>query len=78
MKKYTQKALREMVANGIAQNITRANVHDYYALKEKEGGLLQVGYSSGVYGCNGALFKGYNTSTLYAITTRSTAIFIFC
>lgn len=38
---------------------------------------MQVGYSSGVYGCNGMLLKGNKTGKLYAITSRTTAVFVF-
>jgi hypothetical protein len=30
-----------------------------------------------VYGLNGGLLKGHNSGTLYAITARTTALFIY-
>lgn len=77
MTKYTQKALREMVAEGIAQDITRANLEQADAIKASEGWLRQIGYAAGLYGCNGQLLQGANTGTLYAITARTTAIYLF-
>ena len=77
MTKYTQRQLREMVARGMAENITNATNETRNDIEQKEGYYTQVGYSSGIYGCNGMLFKGKNTGTLYAITSRSQAIYIF-
>ena len=51
MTKYTQKQLRTMVNDGIAENITNADNNVREELEKKEGWLQQVGYSAGVYGC---------------------------
>ena len=59
MRKYTQKELKNMVALGMAEDVTRANNEDYERIIKKEGFLSQVGYSSGVYGCNGMLLTKY-------------------
>ena len=77
MTKYTQKQLRAMVADGIAENITNADNNVREELEKKEGWLQQIGYSAGVYGSNGMLLQGRNSGTLYAITARTTAVFIF-
>ena len=77
MIKYTQKQLKELVKNGIAKDITYANNEEYEKIRDIEGNLITLGYSHGVYGTNGLLIKGYKTGTLYAITARSTALFIF-
>ena len=77
MTKYTQKQLREMVKDGIAENVSNYNMAMAKELKNKEGWLEQVGYASGVYGCNGQLLKGHNTGKLYAITSRTQAIYLF-
>lgn len=50
---------------------------DYERIIKKEGFLSQVGYSSGVYGCNGMLLRGHETGVYYAVTSRTLAIFIF-
>ena len=77
MRKYTQKELRNLVANDLAVDITQADNNERTDIINKESYIKQIGYASGTYGCNGMLFGGHNTGTLYAITTRSTAIYVF-
>lgn len=77
MTKYTQKQLREMVSVGMATDISHIGCKEADELREKEGWLSQIGYAIGVYGCNGQLFKGHNTGRIYAITSRTQAIFLF-
>lgn len=72
MKKYTQKELRELVALGVAIDITNAG--DRSAVS---GDYVKIGYSSGVYGCNGLLLKSTLSGQLYAVCKRTTAIYIF-
>ena len=72
MKKYTQKQLKNMVATGAAIDVSRAkstkDIPEYYS---------QIGYASGMYGCSGMLLKGIESGKLYAITSRTQAIYIF-
>ena len=77
MTKFTQKQLREMVLNGMAEDISTGTNETRNEIESVEGWLTQVGYASGVYGCNGMLFKGHNSGKLYAITSRTQAIYIF-
>ena len=77
MTKYTQRQLKEMVKDGLAEDITYGNNDTRRQIEETEGYYTQVGYSSGVYGCNGKLLKGNKTGKLYAITSRTTAVFVF-
>jgi hypothetical protein len=72
MTKYTQKQLREMVKNGVAVDVTNAGGRG--AIPEN---YRQIGYARGVYGCNGMLLQGCDSGTLYAVTARTTAIYIF-
>lgn len=72
MKKYTQKELKNLVNLGLAVDVTRAGERE--AIPEN---YTQIGYSAGVYGCNGMLLKGLETGQLYAVTSRTTAVFIF-
>ena len=72
MKIYTQRELRELVTRG-AVDLTNHHEMD----KSLHGKLNQIGYAVGVYGCNGKLFEHKDTKQLYAITTRSTAVFIY-
>lgn len=71
MEKMTQKELKRLVKVGAAKDITysssRRDIPEEYS---------QVGYSSGVYGCNGMLFRGHS-GKLYAICARTTAIWVF-
>lgn len=54
----TQKELKRLVRVGAAKDIThsssRAAIPEEYS---------QVGYSSGVYGCNGMLFRGHSAES---------------
>ena len=61
-----------MVKNGLAIDITTAG--DRNAIPEN---YEKIGVLRGVYGLNGMLLKGLETGKLYAITARSTAIFVF-
>ena len=69
MTRYTQKQLRALVASGSAIDITNDN-------ERRPGYLRQIGYSAGVYGCNGMLLQDQD-GQLYAITSRTTAIFLY-
>lgn len=77
MEKYTQRQLKNLVAMGAAEDITNGSNETRRELEQKEGFYTQIGYSAGVYGLNGMLLKGHNTGKLYAITARTSAIFIF-
>ena len=72
MERYTQKQLRNLVKVGAAIDVTGANSRGASPENYK-----QIGFSSGVYGCNGQLFRGLETGKLYAITSRTTAIYLF-
>lgn len=72
MTKYTKKELRRLVKIGAAVDVTNANRRE--AIPED---YRQIGYSCGEYGCNGMLLQGCESGTLYAVTDRTTAIYIF-
>ena len=72
MEKFTQKQLKNSVESGAAIDLT--NSHNKNDVKEN---YRQIGYASGVYGCNGKLLQGLETGKLYAITSRTTAIYIY-
>ena len=76
MTRYTLKQLTEMVKTGIATDFTKATNKEYKELIAN-GGYTQVGFASGIYGCNGKLLKGLKDGKLYAITDRTSAIFLF-
>ena len=71
MKKYTQKELRRLVDLGVALNITKS--HNREDLGER---YEQVGYSKGIYGCNGKLLQG-ESGQMYAIIGATSALYNF-
>lgn len=77
MKRYTQKELKNLVTLGAAEDITRGDNKTRKAIEASEGYYTQIGYSAGIYGCNGMLLQGHKTGKLYVITARTTAIYVF-
>ena len=77
MRKFGQRELKALVKNGEAIDISNHDNNARQELKAREGWLEKVGYSSGTYGVNGGLLKGHNSGTLYAITARTAALFIY-
>lgn len=71
IRKYTQKELRHLVAEGYAQDLTNKGYNEVEEIRKAENGFRQLGYASGVYGVNGALLQGYNSGEWYAIHKRS-------
>ena len=76
MTKFSQRQLKDMVYYGGALDISNATQSDYHALMNEEGNFDKIGYSCGTYGCNGLLLRGWETGKLYAITKRTTAIYL--
>lgn len=70
--KYTQRQLKEMVADGIAIDITTWSYDKVNELKKEEQ-LEPIGSSYGVYGPNGRLYRG-KSGKLYAVTARNTTL----
>lgn len=77
MTKYGQREIKALVRSGAAVDITNHDNTARHELEARERYLDKVGYSSGVYGLNGGLLKGHNSGTLYAITARTTALYIY-
>lgn len=71
MERYTQKELRKLVASGVATDISKT--HDYNAVPRPYD---TVGYSKGIYGCNGKLLKDEN-GRLYVIIGATSALYMF-
>lgn len=71
MRKYTQKQLREFVRLGIARDITHISTEEAYQLYTS-----QEGYSSGVNGINGALFRNMKNGELMVVTARNNILLI--
>ncbi len=71
MEKYTIKQLKSLVNSGAAVDVTRSSKKS-----DIPENYTQIGYASGLYGCNGMLLKG-ESGKLYAVTSRTNAIYIF-
>lgn len=68
--KTTQRALRNLIANGFAIDVTDWSTKDLDDLKLNSD---VVAVATGVYGLNGILVKHRETFDLYAAPTRSSA-----
>lgn len=65
------KEIRKLVEKGLAEDIT--NGRDRKEIKEC---YTLIGFAIGYYGVNAKLFRG-ESGQLYAITKRTTALYIF-
>ncbi|MDO4477534.1 MAG: hypothetical protein Q4B73_00665 [Lachnospiraceae bacterium] len=77
MRKYGQREIKALVKSGAAVDISNHDNAARHELEAQETYLEKIGYSSGVYGLNGGLLKGHESGKLYAITGRTTALFIY-
>lgn len=68
--KTTQRALRDLIANGSAIDVTGWSTKDLGDLKRN---AVVVAVATGVYGINGVLVEHRETGELYAAPTRSGA-----
>lgn len=71
MKKLTIKEIKRLIELGLAEDIT--NGRDRKEIKER---YTLIGIATGCYGVNAKLFQG-ESGQLYAITKRTTALYIF-
>lgn len=74
--KTTQSEIRNYIKQGYARDTTTMKVETIKEIKESEKYFDEVTYSMGVYGVNGLLLKGHNTGNMYAITKRTSAIYV--
>ena len=75
--KTTLRDIKAMASRCDVVDITYINFEDAETLREREGYLSEVAYSIGVYGVTGKVLQGHNTGKLYAITSRTSAVFMF-
>lgn len=73
IERMTQKEIRNLVALGVAADITYLSFDDCNALRNSHK-LTTLNVSTGVYGINGALFQD-EAGKLYAITSRTSTLF---
>lgn len=76
MEKYSLRQLKSIVKEGCATDISMYDCDMREDLVSKHGPLTKIGYAHGTYGLTGILLKDHD-GRLYAITQRSTALFIF-
>ncbi len=69
--KTTLKEIKNAIRAKVAQDITYTERN---AIQEH---LTNIAYSVGIYGVNGALFRGDESGTLYAITARTANLFYY-
>ena len=77
MMKTTNKDIKNMAKYGKAVDVTHYGIDEYRALREKEGYFEDIACSVGAYGVTGRVVQGHNTGALYAVTHRSSAIYLF-
>ena len=70
MERYTQKQLKNLVNTGAAVDITHGDNETRAQIINDEEYYNQIGYSAGVYGCNGMLLKGHKTDKFYRLLRR--------
>lgn len=75
--KTTIKDIKNLVGNGNAVDVTAYGLDDYRALRESEGYFKDIAHSIGGYGVSALVVQGANTGTLYAVTRRTSAIYLF-
>jgi hypothetical protein len=73
MRKYRLKEIKNLVALGMAEDITAMSFSECNEFR-KAHNLDKVGYSTGVYGINGGLLQDIETGDYYAITARNTTL----
>ena len=73
MKKYTVKAIKNLVLSGAATDITNYNFDKMNEFL-KSHTLERIGVSCGIYGINASLLQDANTGNYYAITARNSTL----
>lgn len=67
--KTTLKAIKAHIGT----DVTRFTFDEINALRKRP--LIEIAYSAGAYGINGALFLDRKTGEYFKITARSTSLF---
>ena len=77
VKTYTKKQIKNLVALGLAVDLTQCHLKARDKVIETEKYLELIGIAKGIYGINAKLLRGATSGNLYAITDRTSAIYIF-
>lgn len=75
MRKMTLREIRGYIAAGAAVDISNYAFKAVQELQASENGFDKIGYSTGLYGINGGIAQGRTSGQLYAIKSRSAALF---
>lgn len=75
--KTTLKGIKELANLYSVEDITHIKQEEAEQLQKLEGYFTTIAYSTGAYGVTGKVLQGNNTNKLYAITSRSNAIYMF-
>ena len=72
--KTTLKDIKEYIRIGLATDITYYSFDQINELR-KDTWFDTVAYSTGVYGLNGVVLRDHKTGKMYAIASRTNALF---
>lgn len=72
--KTTLHDIKEFVKRGLATDITSYSFDQINELR-KDTWFDTVAYATGIYGLNGVVLQDHQTGKLYAITSRTNALF---
>ena len=78
MRKYTMRELRNMINDGLAEDLKKhydGDAEAYNAYLREIGPLDHIGYSRGVNGVTGCLMESRTTGQWYAIVGHCSALF---
>ena len=79
MRKYSMRDLREIIGDGLAEDLEKhydGDAEAYAKYLREIGPLDHIGYLCGIYGVTGCLMSSRTTGKWYAIVGRCSAIFV--
>ena len=74
--KTTQKAIRAEIEAGHAIDLTTTTSNEILSIRKAEHGFSTVSVSTGTYGVNSCIVTGNTTGRRYAVSSRSSNLFI--
>ena len=74
--KTTLKSIKEFAKQADVIDVTYFSNDELDKLSKKEGFFNQLAYSAGTYGVTGTILQGAKSNKLYAITSRTNAIWM--
>ena len=77
VKTYTKKQIKSLVNLGLAVDLTQYRLKARDKVINDEKYLELIGIAKGIYGINAKLLRGATSGNLYAITDRTSALYIF-